>query len=151
MVSRRVKKIQEYLSCLAHTMRENGIHANRRIAENVTCKSTREMNDTNSQFKDLYVAGMNLYEMVSPNRISVKMPHRPNDKVILQKGLLEYFPFNNKWVLLTDLIDSAADVTQLRLQLEEESRLGQLPEQRRNCAMDCLSYDTYPPRKRNWK
>lgn len=133
-------KIQEYLSCLAHTMRNNGIHANRRIAENVTCKSLREMNTTN-QFKDLYVAGTNLYEMISHNRIAIKMPHAPNENMILEKGLLVHFPYNSTWMTLPEIIESSKDVTHLRLLLEEESISGRLPKRRRNLMMNCIKYD----------
>lgn len=141
------KKIQEYLSCLAHTMRSNGVHANRRIAENITCKSLRQMNGT-TQCKDLYVAGTNLYEMTSTNRIAVKMPHAPNAEVILENGLLEYFPYNNTWTKLKDLIGISTDVTQLRLQLEEESKSLLLPERRRNLMMNHIHHNKDPPVKR---
>ena len=67
-------KVQEYLTCLATYMRNDGIYCNQRIAEQVTCKSLHKEQCKNSVYKDLYIANTNVYKMGDNNQLSIHFP-----------------------------------------------------------------------------
>ena len=99
----REKEAGQFLDSLTTIMCKNGYPSNRRIAEQVACKVSRNKKETESTYKDIYFEQMNVYEMVNGNLRIYFPPSRNRPSVDLDSGLIKYWQYNWKWLDLKHL------------------------------------------------
>ena len=97
------KEAGQFLDSLTTIMCKNGCPSNRRIAEQVACKVSRNKKGMESIYKDIYFDQMNVYEMVNGNLRIYFPPSRNRPSIDLDSGLIMCWQYDCKWLDLKRL------------------------------------------------